>query len=311
MDRLQRMLGASGMGGGGGGGAGDAPQQDTSEQIYISSLALLKMLKHGRAGVPLEVMGLMLGEFVDEYTVKVVDVFAMPQSGTGVSVEAVDPVFQTKMLDMLKQTGRPEMVVGWYHSHPGFGCWLSGVDVNTQQSFEALNQRAVAVVIDPIQSVKGKVVIDAFRCISPQTMMLGQEPRQTTSNVGHLNKPSIQALIHGLNRHYYSIAINYRKTPLEERMLGNLQKHTWTKGLTLRNFEDHSKQNERVITEIQELSVKYDKAVVEEQDIPLDQRVVAKAGKMDAKKRLEDNVQQLMSANIVQCMGSMLDTIVF
>lgn len=71
MDRLQRMLGASGMGGGGGGGAGDAPQQDTSEQIYISSLALLKMLKHGRAGVPLEVMGLMLGEFVDEYTVKV------------------------------------------------------------------------------------------------------------------------------------------------------------------------------------------------------------------------------------------------
>ncbi len=30
----------------------------------------------------------------------------MPQSGTGVSVEAVDPVFQTKMLDMLKQTGR-------------------------------------------------------------------------------------------------------------------------------------------------------------------------------------------------------------
>lgn len=33
---------------------------------------------------------------------------------------------------------------------------------------------------------------------------MGKEPRQTTSNVGHLNKPSIQALIHGLNRHYYS-----------------------------------------------------------------------------------------------------------
>lgn len=71
------------------------------------------------------------------------------------SVEAVDPVFQARMLDMLKQTGRPEMVVGWYHSHPGFGCWLSGVDINTQQSFEALSSRAVAVVVDPIQSVKG------------------------------------------------------------------------------------------------------------------------------------------------------------
>ncbi len=89
------------------------------------------------------VFSLMLGEFVDDYTVRVIDVFAMPQSGTGVSVEAVDPVFQAKMLDMLKQTGRPEMVVGWYHSHPGFGCWLSGVDINTQQSFEALTERTV------------------------------------------------------------------------------------------------------------------------------------------------------------------------
>ncbi|KAH6813377.1 Mov34/MPN/PAD-1 family protein [Perilla frutescens var. frutescens] len=43
------------------------------------------MLKHGRTGVPMEVMGLMLGEFMDEYMVYVVDVFAMPQSGTGVS----------------------------------------------------------------------------------------------------------------------------------------------------------------------------------------------------------------------------------
>ena len=69
--------------------------------------------------MPMEVMGLMLGEFVDDYTVRVVDVFAMPQSGTGVSVEAVDPVFQAKMIDMLAQTQRNEIVVGWYHSHPG------------------------------------------------------------------------------------------------------------------------------------------------------------------------------------------------
>ena len=68
----------------------------------------------------MEVMGLMLGEFVDDYTVHVVDVFAMPQrysfssfriehqmltgldSGTGVSVEAVDYVYQAKMIEMLK-----------------------------------------------------------------------------------------------------------------------------------------------------------------------------------------------------------------
>ncbi|CAG8695440.1 8238_t:CDS:2 [Funneliformis mosseae] len=70
---------------------------------------------------------------------------------------------------------------------------LDVVCINTQQSFEALNQRAVAVVVDPMQSVKIKVVIDVFRLINPQMLMLGQEPRQITSNIGHLNKPSIQA----------------------------------------------------------------------------------------------------------------------
>ena len=71
------------MGRGRGGNRAEKQIVDDSETVHISSLALLKMLKHGRAGVPMEVMGLMLGEFVDDYTVRVIDVFAMPQSGTG------------------------------------------------------------------------------------------------------------------------------------------------------------------------------------------------------------------------------------
>ena len=62
-------------------------------------------------------------------------------------MEAVDEVSQQSMLEMLKQTGRPEMVVGWYHSHPGFGCWLSGIDMATQQLFEKLNPRAVCLCL--------------------------------------------------------------------------------------------------------------------------------------------------------------------
>ena len=115
------------------------------------------------------------------------------------------------------------------------------------QSFESLNSRSVAVVIDPIQSVKGKVVIDAFRLINPHTVITGREPRQTTSNIGHINKPSIQALIHGLNRHYYSIAVNYRKTELEQSMLMNLHKRNWTEGLKLRDFKVHKEDNEKAI----------------------------------------------------------------
>lgn len=309
MDRLNRMLaGAGGMGSlGAAPGSDNQNLIDNSETVYISSLALLKMLRHGRAGVPMEVMGLMLGEFVDDFTVRVVDVFAMPQSGTGVSVEAVDPVFQQKMMDMLTQTGRPESVVGWYHSHPGFGCWLSSVDINTQQSFEQLTPRAVAVVVDPIQSVKGKVVIDAFRLINPQSLMLGQEPRQSTSNLGHLNKPSIQALIHGLNRHYYSIGINYRKTALEENMLMNLHKHVWTEALQMEDFREEGKRNKERFERLVTLADGYEKRVKEETELTKDQLKTRYVGKLDPKKHLEDVGQQLIEDNIVSVSRQMMD----
>ncbi|KAJ6106371.1 JAB1/Mov34/MPN/PAD-1 ubiquitin protease-domain-containing protein [Penicillium capsulatum] len=296
MDRLNRMLQAAqgmGMGGAAPGGVSqpvvvmaspcDTPNLiDNSETVHISSLALLKMLRHGRAGVPMEVMGLMLGEFVDEYTVRVVDVFAMPQSGTGVSVEAVDPVFQTKMMEMLRQTGRPETVVGWYHSHPGFGCWLSS-------------------------SVKGKVVIDAFRLIQPQTVVMGQEPRQTTSNLGHLNKPSIQALIHGLNRHYYSIAINYRKTGLEENMLMNLHKHVWTEALEMKDFHEEGQHNVDQMKQLVSLAEGYEKRVKEETELSKDQLKTRYVGKVDPKKHIEDVSQHLIEDNIVAVSRQMID----
>ncbi len=98
LQRLQQLLANMP---GRGNPAADTPAPDTAEKIQISSLSLLKMLKHGmqriihgensiwcninnffrigRAGVPMEVMGLMLGQFVDEYTITCVDVFAMPQ----------------------------------------------------------------------------------------------------------------------------------------------------------------------------------------------------------------------------------------
>ena len=290
------------------------PPCDNSEKVHISSLSLLKMLKHGRAGVPMEVMGLMLGAFVDEYTIICKDVFAMPQSGTGVSVEAVDPVFQTKMLDMLKQTGRPEMVVGWYHSHPGFGCWLSGVDINTQSSFEALNPRAVAVVIDPIQSVKGKVVIDCFRLINPQMMMMGVEPRITTSNLGHLNKPSIQALIHGLNRHYYSIVIDWRKNSLEEQMLSKLGRTGWTTSLGHADMNVVKGETVGKMGKIVGLSERYaDVTHKQATEGRKDKRqeIVDMAGKVDYKTHLGREVKECIERNVMVCLGVMLDTVVF
>ena len=117
-----------------------------------------------------------------------------------------------------------ENVVGWYHSHPGFGCWLSSVDVNTQtvlistqshlQMFEKTDQRCVAVVVDPIQSVKGNIVIDAFRLFPNSASMLPSSPLQSTSNRGHIVKATTQQRQRGCGREFYRLPVRWDIDPV-------------------------------------------------------------------------------------------------
>jgi 26S proteasome regulatory subunit N11 len=118
-------------------------------------------------------------------------------------------------------------------------------------------------------------------------------------------------LIHGLNRHYYSINIGYRKNELEERMLLNLDKPRWSDGLKVRNFTEHRKGNENVVSEMRDLADKYQKSVQEESELTKIEILVKSAGRTDAKKRLAENANDLMAKNITQQLGAMLDTVCF
>lgn len=50
-------------------------------------------------------------------------------------------------LSLNLQVGRLENAIGWYHSHPGYGCWLSGIDVSTQMLNQQFQEPFVAVVV--------------------------------------------------------------------------------------------------------------------------------------------------------------------
>lgn len=63
--------------------------------------------------------------------------------------------------------------------------------------------------------------------------------------------------------------------------------------------------------EIASLAENYTKRVVEEEGKPLDEIEVANVGKIDAKRRLTTGAEELMAENIVQCLGTMLYTVVF
>jgi len=132
-------------------------------------------------------------------------------------------------------------------------------------------------------------------------------------------------------------------------MLLNLHKKKWTDGLILKRFDTHSKTNEQTVQvcntwalisidnislvdaanfwdffmicyshylpphvqEMLNLAVKYNKAVQEEDELPPEKLAIANVGRQDAKKHLEEHVSNLMSSNIVQTLGTMLDTVVF
>lgn len=57
---------------------------------------------------------------------------------------------------LFQSVHRLENVVGWYHSHPGYGCWLSGIDCSTQM----LNQQ-YQVVASPYANVLGHAQNDS------------------------------------------------------------------------------------------------------------------------------------------------------
>ncbi|KAJ1878472.1 multicatalytic endopeptidase, partial [Coemansia sp. RSA 486] len=115
------------------------------------------------------------------------------------------------------------------------------------------------------------------------------------------------ALIHGLNRHYYSIAIDYRKNQLEEKMLLNLNKKQWSHGMNVQSFESHCSENQAAVGKMLKLAEAYTKSVQEEQSMTADQLKTRHVGKQDPKRHLESTVEEVMSNNIVQSLATAVD----
>lgn len=126
----------------------------------ISSLALAKMSRHAASGGSIEIMGMLTGSAsMSEFTVT--DCFALPVEASETRVNAMGEAYEY----IVRYTSATNAkVIGWYHSHPGYGCFLSAIDVNTQEQNQAFQDPFVALVIDPVRTLEtGHVEIGAFR----------------------------------------------------------------------------------------------------------------------------------------------------
>jgi len=77
------------------------------------------------------------------------------------------------------------------------------------------------------------------------------------------------------------------------------------------NFTEHSTANEDCLKKMRGLATKYEKLVQDEIKTDADTLAIANVGKQDPKKHLKDCVDTMMASNIGQCLGSMIDAIIF
>jgi COP9 signalosome complex subunit 5 len=199
------------------------------KKVRISSVALVKMVMHAISGGNLEIMGLMQGKIIGNEII-VLDAFGLPVEGTEtrVNVHAEANMYMVEFVTSGELVGKKEGTCGWYHSHPGYGCWLSGIDVSTQKIHQQVEDPYLAIVIDPIRTLSsGKVEIGCFRTYPEDRI-----PEQNqSSKFQHIPLNKIEDF--GVHyKCYYQLEHSFFKSTMDSFVLDCLYHKYWTQTLS-------------------------------------------------------------------------------
>ncbi|MFX1565843.1 MAG: Mov34/MPN/PAD-1 family protein [Promethearchaeota archaeon] len=116
-------------------------------EIYpgILSLMLSKAARAGRT----EIGGFLIGKITrDKILVTRATFPRQTGSRTHVYINDADMAI---LAEELAERGAGEVILGWHHTHPGLGVFMSGTDVSTQLRYQAFFPEAIALVMDPIK----------------------------------------------------------------------------------------------------------------------------------------------------------------
>lgn len=147
-------------------------------RVYIDHRAYSVMIAHARSGIgeksKVEVGGILLGTPYQDRNGEITDVYireALPDK-LGISRQSTFNFTYESWAALVKQqeTEFPNLrIVGWYHTHPGFGIFYSETDNKSQKTYFPHPWR-VGIVIDPIKKEIGLFTV------SPKTRDSQQLP---------------------------------------------------------------------------------------------------------------------------------------
>ncbi|MEM2838616.1 MAG: Mov34/MPN/PAD-1 family protein [Thermoplasmata archaeon] len=137
-------------------------------ELYVSKQAAEKMVNHAKrfGRIRREALGFMLGDVCisgRRRFVMVRDIVTGPLLSSADRVR-FDKENYSELFAELDSSGFDYVIVGWYHSHPGYGCFMSRTDLNTQQSAFKESFHS-AIVIDPLSKEIAAFKLKGRNCV--------------------------------------------------------------------------------------------------------------------------------------------------
>jgi proteasome lid subunit RPN8/RPN11 len=144
----------------------DLDTESEPSRVKIQLKAYIKLalhaLKYANPKVPqnkwIEVIGLLTGHIENKDTplacLIVEDAYPIGH-GTDVNAQIQDPQSMVRVYNELKLKAKNRIILGWYHSHPSYGAFMSQTDYQTQVRYQRLGTKdsqitaPIALVIDP------------------------------------------------------------------------------------------------------------------------------------------------------------------
>jgi len=111
--------------------------------------AMNSILSHVGDDISLELAGLLFGKFDATSGTTVLDAHAIADFNASLTHVRMDRQAWPRIWAATAERNRDLAIVGWYHSHPGHGVYLSETDRRTQAAwFRRLDY--IALVVDPV-----------------------------------------------------------------------------------------------------------------------------------------------------------------
>jgi len=156
--------------------------KDKVNPVYIEADALANLKAHSRSNLQFELGGILFGNAYEDpelrgIYVEITAAVAAPATvGTATHLEFT-PSSWSGIMNYAQAEHPQENIVGWYHSHPNIGVFMSRTDMKTQRAF-FYHPWCLSIVYDPVRDDTGFFLGESAQRVKPVMFDRIKQPKQ-------------------------------------------------------------------------------------------------------------------------------------